>query len=122
LNHYRNARSHAPPHTHSHAHTSVDVSKGGKEQVLDAKNGQGKGFVHLAAENDNLECLSYLLERVGKERVKHTLGERDGNNDTPFNLAAKNGNISAMLLLLGKKKETDPASVLGAAMMTSSLV
>lgn len=27
-----------------------------------------------------------------------------------------------MLLLLGKKKETDPASVLGAAMMTSSLV
>lgn len=106
---------HVPPHTH----TGVDVSKGGKEQVLDAKNGQGKGFVHLAAENDNLECLSYLLERVGKERVKHTLGERDSNNDTPFNLAAKNGNISAMLLLLGKKKETDPASVLGAAMMTS---
>ncbi len=57
---------------------------------------------------------------MGKERVKHTLGERDSNNDTPFNLAAKNGNISAMLLLLGKKKETDPASVLGAAIMTPS--
>jgi ankyrin repeat protein len=102
-------------HPYAHAHIkTTDVSQGGKEQILSAKNGQGKGFIHLASERDNLECLSYLLERVGKERVKHTLSERDDNNDTPFNLAAKNGNTSAMLLLLSKKKETDPTSVRGA--------
>jgi len=83
------------------------------EELLEAKNGHQKGFLHLAAENNHVESLSYMLEALGKERIASMLEEEDENNDTPFNLAAKHGALAAMALLLSVKKETDPASVVG---------
>lgn len=97
----------------------ADVSKGGTEHILDSKDSQGKGFLHFAVESnrEEAECLAYLLEAVDKERIKAKLNERDNNNDTAFNVAAKRGNLAAMLFLLSKKKETDTTSILGIRMI-----
>eukprot|EP00899_Mesostigma_viride_P021846 jgi/Mesvir1/29663/Mv21504-RA.1 len=79
------------------AHVYELVERGADLFLTDS---EGRGALHLAAEQDTPEMLDWLLDTLGKKKGKLDVEIADRDNVTPFFLCCRQGYIDAIVHML----------------------